>query len=221
MTHTLHRYGEAESLQNDYVVFAIAAQTVNAKGIHPEFKVFEEIVRKYNPVNYGDMKTGNQFGVGIPAIQEGYRDNSIVHAVFTDEDTVADVLSELTKANLNVSIVVSGLLEQTAECCHKACAEPHTDECGGEAGIKPHTVEYSMGIWGKKELLPEDDVLKITTMCGHGMIAFSSVEYMVERIAKGLITPEKAAEKLASACHCGVFNPARAAIILKAMADRK
>lgn len=208
MTHTLHRFGEAESLQNDYVVFAIAAQTVNAKGINPEFKVFEEIVRKYDPVNYGDMKTGNQFGVGIPAIQEGYRDNSIVHAVFTDEETVAKVLNDLRAANLNVSIVVSGLLEQTAECCHKA-------------GIEPHTVEYSMGIWGKKELLPDDDVLKITTMCGHGMIAFSSVEYMADRIEKGLITPEKAAEKLASACHCGVFNPARAAIILKAMAEKK
>ena len=53
MSHTLHRYGTAENLKGDYVVFAIAAQTVNAKGIHPEFVEFEKIARKYNPVNFG------------------------------------------------------------------------------------------------------------------------------------------------------------------------
>lgn len=205
MTHTLHRFGDEQSLKNDFVVFAIAAQTVNAKGINPEFKVFEDIVRKYNPVNFGDMKTGNQFNVGVETIHESYKDNSIVHAVFTDEDTVVKVLKEIHDADLHVSIVVSGLLEATAECCHKA-------------GIAPHTAEYSVGIWGKRELLPSDDVLSISTMCGHGMIAFPLVESMVEKIKKGLVTPEKAAEKIASVCHCGVFNPARAASILKKMA---
>lgn len=205
MTHTLHRYGSEESLKNDFVVFAIAAQTVNAKGINPEFKIFENIVMKYNPVNFGDMKTGNQFNVGIPAIENGYRDNSIVHAVFTDEETVAKVLNELHEANLNVSIVVSGLLQATADCCHKA-------------HIEPHTVEYSMGIWGRRERLPSEQVLEISTMCGHGMIAFSIVETMVEKIKKGLLTPEQAAEKLAGLCHCGVFNPVRAVIVMKKMA---
>ena len=205
MTHTLHRYGEEASLQNDYVVFAIAAQTVNAKGIAPEFAEFAKIALKYNPVDFGDMKTGNRFNVGYEAIGEGYRDNSIVHAVYTDVDTVTAVLKELQEANLNVSIVVSGLLEQTAECCHKNHMEPHT-------------VEYSMGIWGKRELLPPDEVLKVTTMCGHGMIAFDLVKEMVERIKKGRLTAKEAAEQIAGLCHCGVFNPERAAIIMDKMA---
>lgn len=206
MSHTLHRYGpEKKDLEGDYIVFAIAAQTVNAKGISPEFKVFEEITKKYNPVNYGDMKTGNIFNVGDEAITEGYRDNTIVHAVYTDLDSVAAVLDELSKAQLNVSIVVSGLLEETAECCHKA-------------GIAPHTVEYSLGIWGQTERLPDEDVLRISTMCGHGMLSFNLIKSLAEKVKKGSITPKAAAEKLAGLCHCGVFNPARAELIFKKMA---
>lgn len=208
MSHTLHRYGKtAESLKNDYVVFAIAAQTVNAKGISPEFREFERIALKYKPVNYGDMKTGNIFNVGMAAVTEGYRDNTIVHAVYTDEDTVAAVLRELAEAQLNVSIVVSGLLAQTAECCHAA-------------GIAPHTVEYSAGIWGKRELLPHDDVISMSTMCGHGMISFSLIKALTERIQNGSLTAKAASEQLAALCHCGVFNPVRAEQIFEKLAQR-
>ena len=204
MSHTLHRYGTAENLKGDYVVFAIAAQTVNAKGIHPEFVEFEKIARKYNPVNFGDMRTGNDYNVGPEMIGHPYYDNSIVHAVYTDEETVAAVLKELTEANLKLSIVVSGLLEQVAECCHKA-------------GIGPHTVEYSMGIWGQTQRLPEEAVLSISTMCGHGMISFSLIKELANKVERGIITPKRAAEKLAGLCHCGVFNPDRAARIFEKM----
>ena len=206
MSHTLHRYGvNADDLKDDFVVFAIAAQTVNAKGINPEFHEFEKIVMKYNPVNYGDMRQGNLFNIGLEEIQKQYYDNSIVHAVFNDEETVTKVLKDLADAHLNVSIVVSGLMEATAECCHGA-------------GIAPHTVNHSMGIWGKKELLPSEDVLRISTMCGHGMVSFNLIKDLANKVAKGITTPEKAAEKLAAQCHCGVFNPVRAARILEKMA---
>jgi hypothetical protein len=208
MTHTLHRSGSEESLRNDFVVFAMAAQTVNAKGIAPEFKVFESIVKKYNPVNYGDMKTGNVFMVDLGDIGKSYCDSSIAHAVFTDEVTVGKVLNELAAANLKLSIIVSGLLEQVAQCCH-------------DNQLVPHTVEYSLGIWGRRELLPSKEVLEIATMCGHGMISFSLIEGMSREIAKGRLTAEQAAEKLARLCHCGVFNPVRAARILQIMAEQK
>lgn len=205
MSHTLHRFGpDKASLEKDYVVFAIAAQTVNAKGINPEFKVFENIVRKYNPVNFGDMKTGNEFNTAKEVITGSYADNSIVHAVFTDKETVAAVLKELSEAKLKVSIVVSGLLEETAECCHKA-------------GIEPHTVEYSLGIWGKTELIPDPDVVQISTMCGHGMVPFNLIKDLADKVKRGRITARAAAEKLAGLCHCGVFNPDRAEEILKLM----
>ena len=98
----------------------ITCQTVNAKGSAPKFKEFADIVLKYNPVSFGDMKTGNNFNLSMGEIHSNYRDNSIVHAVFNDEETVAAALKELKEADLGVSIVVSGLLQQTAECCRAA-----------------------------------------------------------------------------------------------------
>ncbi|MFZ7101562.1 MAG: hypothetical protein ACOWWO_02755 [Peptococcaceae bacterium] len=207
MTHTLHRRGNYESLTGDYVVFAISAQTVNAKGSAPKFKEFADIVLKYDPVNFGDMKTGNAFSVGTDQVQGNYQDNSIVHAVFTAEETVVKVLDELRKVDLGLSIVVSGLVEHTAGCCSKA-------------GIAAHTVEHSLGVHGRLEYLPAEEVLEINTMCGHGMVAFSLIEHLAGQVARGIITAEKAAEKLARQCHCGVFNPTRAARILRAMAEK-
>lgn len=205
MTHSLHRHGTLENLQEDYVVFAIAAQTVNAKGKAPVFGEFYKIVNKYDPVFSGDMKTGNILAVGLEAIANGHQDNSIVHAVYTDKKVVAKVLKELKEADLGLSIVVSGLLD-------------HVDACCGKAGIERHTIEHSLGIHGNTKRLPEDQVLEISTMCGHGMVAFNLINHMVDEIKAGSKTPEQAADELAAQCHCGIVNPVRAAALLKLMA---
>jgi hypothetical protein len=205
MTHSLHRHGTVENLQEDYVVFAIAAQTVNAKGKAPVFGEFFKIANKYNPVFCGDMKTGNVLAVGLDAIAKGHQDNSIVHAVYTDQNTVAQVLNELREADLGLSIVVSGLLD-------------HVDTCCGQAGIKRHTIEHSLGIHGNTKRLPSDQVLEISTMCGHGMVAFNLINHMVDEIKAGKKTPAQAADELAAQCHCGIVNPVRAAKLLSIMA---
>ncbi|MEW6697888.1 MAG: hypothetical protein ACOY35_05975 [Bacillota bacterium] len=204
MTHTLHRYGTPENLQNDYVVFAIAAQTVNAKGKAPVFGEFFKIIEKYNHVFCGDMKTGNQYSVGLEAIREGFRDNSIVHAVFTDKEEVAKVLKELAEADLGLSIVISGVLD-------------HVDECCSKAGIQRHTVNFSLGIQGNTARLPEEEVYQVSTMCGHGMVAFNLIRYMAVEIKAGRKTAEDAAKELAAQCHCGIVNPVRATDLLKEM----
>ena len=78
----------------------------------------------------------------------------------------------------------------------------------------------SLGVWGKTELLPSKEVLEITTMCGHAMVAANLVEKIIEDIKKGKTTPEKAAKKLAKPCECGIFNPTRAAELLAAAAAK-
>lgn len=205
MTHTLHRRGTYENLQNDYVIFAIAAQTVNAKGTASLFQDFYNIVNKYNPVNIGDMVTGNMYSLAKNIIENGTKDNSIFHAVFTDVGTVAKVLKDLKEADLGLSIVVSGILE-------------HVDKCCSEAGIQRHTMENSLGILGNTKKLPSEEVLQINTMCGHGMVAFNLIEHMAEMVRMGKKTAKEAAEELASQCHCGIVNPTRAAEILEEMA---
>jgi len=109
------------------------------------------------------------------------------------------------EADLGLSVVVSGILDPVNECCQKA-------------GLKRHTVEFSLGIWGKTEKLPSNDILEITTMCGHAMVSAKLVESMVGDIKKGIKSPHDAAKELTSHCCCGVFNPARATKLLAAMA---
>jgi len=85
----------------------------------------------------------------------------------------------------------------------------------------PHTVEHSLGVWGKRELLPKKEVLEVSTMCGHGMVAFGLIEEAVADVKAGRSSPEKAARRLAEPCVCGIFNPVRAAELLRKMADQR
>jgi hypothetical protein len=58
MTNTLHRFGDAESFRDDYVVFAIASRGKNEQEAVPKLKRFLEIARGFNPVNLGDARHG-------------------------------------------------------------------------------------------------------------------------------------------------------------------
>jgi hypothetical protein len=180
----------------------MSAKTVNAKGSGEKMRRFFEIVEKYNGVNYGDMKTGNILNTDRATIRDGIKDTSIVHFVFTDKAVVGKVLEALSEAELGTSVVVSGLVEETDRLCK-------------QAGLSMHTVEFSGGVHGKLELLPEEGVLEITTMCGHGMVASNLVREMVRQIKKGKKSLEAAGIELAKPCQCGVFNPKRAEALLE------
>ena len=103
--------------------------------------------------------------------------------------------------------MVSGLFDTVHKCCR-------------EAGLEPHTVNTSLGVWGNvEEKMPADSrVADVTTMCGHGMIPFTLVEDMVRKIKAGKMTAEQAAEKIMPQCHCHIFNTERAARILAEIA---
>ncbi len=72
--------------------------------------------------------------------------------------------------------------------------------------LKPHSINVSLGVWGKKELLPEESVLEMTTLCGHHMVSPKIVWTLAEIVVKGMMTPDKAAVRLARLCPCGIFN---------------
>jgi len=209
MTHTLHRQGTPENLRNDYVVFTMSAKGYNEDGSAAKMQEFLRIVRRHDPVNMGDMKTGNWFQVELEKIEAHIQDTSIIHAVFTDMDTVSAVLKDLQEADLGLSVVVSGLLGPVRETCHNLGMKP-----------APHTVEHSLGVSGKVELLPREQVLEISTMCGHGMVAFGLIEEALDDVKAGRRTPEEAARRLAEPCVCGIFNTVRAGELLKTMAGQ-
>ena len=131
----------------------------------------------------------------------------MIHAVFSDRDTLINVMKALKEADYGYSVVVSGLVDDV-DCCAK------------KAGIQRHSVDLTLGTWGDTSKLPPEGVLEITTMCGHAMISANLVNKMIEDIRAGRTTPRKAAVKLAEPCVCGIFNIDKAERLLNELAEK-
>ncbi|MFX1407216.1 MAG: hypothetical protein ACFFC9_07520 [Promethearchaeota archaeon] len=149
-----------------------------------------EILKKSNPKN---MLT-----------EKAWKISSIIQAVYSDINAVKRVLKTLKQENLGISIVISGLISEIEKIL-------------SELNLKMHTVHLSLGTFGRKELLPSEKILEITTMCGHHCISSQSVEHYLNLIKKDQISIEKAAENLAKPCICGIFNTHRATNLLYAL----
>lgn len=202
MTHTLHRRGTKESLSEDYTVMMLQSVGINDEGHIPKIQEFLRIALRHNPKNIGSVTMGGMIDKPEEVIADA---SKIGHAVFDNKEAVTEVLRELKEADLGISVIVGGIFENVDECLEKA-------------GLKHHTANFSLGVWGKTEKLPGNDILEVTTMCGHALIAPNLVKAMVKEIKAGTKTPEEAAKVLMPNCACGVFNPARAAKLLVAMA---
>ena len=204
MTNTLHRQGTWESLKNDYVIFAHTAKGITREGSGPKIQEFMRICLKHHPVNIGDYIQGNihQDDIDIQKLISDQGDGEGASAVFTDLDTLQKVVEELIRADLGISINISGLMNEVQACCRKA-------------GIERHSVEHSLGFWGAKDLLPEREILIFNTLCGHGMVSFNLIRKMIEYVKLRRLTPKKAAKIMAKCCECGAFNPIRAQMLLE------
>ena len=202
MTHTNHRQGTLESLSKDYVVFMYAAVGINRKDAGPKLQEFLRIGHKYAPINAGSAKAGNMFTTSFDEIMERVTGGYSIYTVFDDKEKAKAFIKDVVKADIGLSVIVSGLFDEVDKICQAA-------------GIKRHTAQCSLGVWGKREKLPPEEILDITTMCGHGMVSTSLVQRMATEVRKGLTSLEAAASILAKPCVCGVFNPKRAENLLK------
>ena len=207
MTHTLHRQGTKESLNKDYIFLCMAAKGINEDRANEKMREFLKIMMHHQPINAGDMRSGNIFNSNMDEILSKVSSTSIVHGVFTDRDTATKVLQELQDADLGLSVVVSGPFDSVNCICEAV-------------GLKPHSVDFSGGIWGNTKRLPAKDIQEVTTMCGHAMVASNLVTSLVNDIKKRRITSDEASRELAKQCACGVFNPSRAAELMHDMAKK-
>jgi hypothetical protein len=206
MSHALHRYGTKEQLQNDFTFYARASRYVNRDGCGPKLrKILSILLEEKKLVNYGSSQAGKSAKAGLnPDEYAATLDKAYgVAACFSDKETVRSVLQKLKEANTGISIVISGLIDEIAKI-------------GKDLDIKPHTAFLSLGIHGKKALLPEDDVLQITTMCGHGLVSSLLAKAVMAQVKAGKMTPQAGADFLAQPCPCGIFNTDRCSAILEA-----
>jgi hypothetical protein len=208
VTHTLHRQGEIGSLEKDYVVMVMAAQKFNDSGSSEKMKKVIEILAKYGPVNLGGEGGGIYTGKTKEDLLNYTTDKTYAEGVYTSKETLGKVLKDLKEASLGMSVVVSGLIDQVFPLARSL-------------GIKPHTVNMSLGVFGPKRLLPGKDILEVTTMCGHDMVTHGCVKKAVKDILKGKKTAFETAQDLARSCSCGAFNVERASELLEAISAQR
>ena len=217
MTNTLHRYGDAESFRDDYIIFAIPSVGKNDNDSVPKLKEFLRICSRHNPSNMGN---GNQGGL-LPekdkgpamhwnrsakydweTVIEGVQKPGTVAAVFPTKDQAIACFTEIVEADFGLSVNISSSVDN-AQHVGKMC------------GIKRHSVEYTLGFNDPHDHLPNSQVLGLSTMCGHGMVSFNLAKKMMDMVREGRRTPRQAAETLMRFCPCGVFNPDRAKRLLE------
>jgi hypothetical protein len=214
VTHTLHRYGDANSFGDDYVLLAIPAKGYNDEGGVEKLRTFLRICAAHKPVNMGSGDLGAYHpsqGSATPdyekAIASVSKPNSVA-AEFDSKEKLEAALRDIIKADLGISINLSNSVEGAHQCCR-------------DTGIKRHSVEYSLGFMDRHNHLPNSQVLEISTMCGHGMVSNNLVEKMIASVKENERTPEEAAAYLACFCPCGVYNPARAKRLLEEARTRQ
>lgn len=214
MSHTLHRRGSAESLKDDIVFLMLPAHNFNdvditKKEVGDKLRKFMELGLECGCIYIGNASTGNQdtYG-GVEGVLDSTIEGATVHAVFDDENKAIEYMKKLREADLGMSVVVSGLFDMIGECCKKS-------------GIEPHTVEYSLGIWGNKTMLPEEPIMEINTMCGHGMVSVGRIQDIIDKINKGRMTCEQGGRELGKTCTCGIFNWKRAGEILQRITGKE
>ena len=224
MTNTLHRYGDAQSFYDDYVVFAIPARGKNDEGSVPKLKKFLEMALPFQPVNLGDAVHGGAFRPcrnmqptshwkrdmtpDFQAVIAEVDKPTTVAAVFDSRALAEDFLRTVKAADLGLCVNISTSIDGAEQCCH-AADQPR------------HSVGYSLGFEGKTDKLPAAPVLTLTTMCGHGMISAGLAGKMIDWVKEGRRTPEQAVTYMARFCSCGIYNPARARRVLESMQGKK
>lgn len=202
MTHSLHRSGDIESQKTDYVWFMYQTKGINDVDIKPKALEFIAVAEAVGSENWGDVKTGPKLKYPIEEIKDNLSDKSRIRGIFTKKEQVVDFLRQIKEKDLGMSVIITGVLSEVIPACK-------------EAGVTPHSINYSLGVWGKKDNLPSETTLSITTMCGHHMIPPKFVDHVVKRVNKGKLTPEEGAKKLAEFCYCGIFNHVRCADIIR------
>jgi hypothetical protein len=208
MTHSLHRRGTVENLKNDYVVLVTPAVGINHKKSKKKLRKILDKIFELGPNNIGSYETGTIYsGATIDQIKEKLSETPRVRCCFDDRKKVVALVKFIKEKQYGLSVTISGLIEDIFEISNKV-------------NITPHSINLSLGIYGKTKKLPSESILEFVTMCGHGMVSRNIVETMVSKVKKGKKSADKAAEKISQPCVCGIFNTKRAKQLLKTFETR-
>ena len=119
MSHTLHRIKTETGKSDDYVVLIMPARGINNVDVVETYRKYLTLLYQFHPINMGGMKIGTLAVNTFEELLENISpDAPMIHAVFSDRDTLIEVMKALKEADYGYSVVVSGLVDDV-DCCAK------------------------------------------------------------------------------------------------------
>ena len=207
MTHSLHRRGSIESLKGDYVVITRPSK-VNKAQISCKMSQAAEIMLEVGVANIGSSVLETNIPLGLER-EDFIKRIPTAHALlcsFSSKEKLREALRRLKEADTGLSVTVSGLIDEVIPLAQ-------------ELGIKPHTINLSMGILGAADKLEEEEILEFTTMCGHALIAANLVKKGIRDVTCGAKTAREASLEMGAPCVCGIYNLDRSVELLRKAAS--
>lgn len=203
MTHSLHRRGNTDSLSRDFVFLSTPAMGFNDETTAQRLEKLIRIIFAIGPSNIGAYETGSILkGATADDMISKLQRNSRIRCAFDNKEKVKKLLDVLREEELGMSITMSGLIGDLEDICD-------------QVGLEPHTINCSGGIHGNLKVLADEQILEISTMCGHAMVGPKIVEKMLIDVKKGYRSKREAAVEMSKPCTCGIFNPTRAVELLE------
>lgn len=199
MTHSLHRCGNLQ--EQDYVWLLYHVKGINDDNLTERMRKALVFAEEAGSINWGDVKSGPIVIIPAEEVKAKLTEKSRLRGVFTSEAQITQFLTRMKAADLGLCVIITGPLQNVQNACHAA-------------GLTPHTINYSIGVFGKKDAIADEETLAITTMCGHHMIPDRYVERARSKVRRGKTRAKKAALKMAKMCPCGIFNQERAEALL-------
>ena len=204
MTHTIHRRGDRESLEGDYVV--LVREYGQPEKTREAFRILANhnpigLIKRRNGIPQRYMKNWTD-GLEKKELVESPDPPTYISGVYKEKGDIEDLVRDLVEADLGLPITISGVIDDVFDICQKT-------------GTGPHTVMLSMETIGRTELLPDDKILEITTMCGHGLVHQHLVRHLIGQVRKERMTAEEAGLELGKQCICNSFNHIRAANLIE------
>ena len=202
MTHALHRAGN--TFQNDWIIYLYPTREFKHLGGAKKLVDLTEIVREEHACNYAgyEIKKNIYGGITFEQIKSNTTDKGRFYCVFSTKEDFIHALKRIKEYDAGLSVVVAALTDEVREITR-------------DLDIQPHTINMSLGIFGNKVILPEMEILELTTMCGHGMVSPYLVKKILTKIKRRWMSVEEGAIELAKPCVCGIFNPVKASELLK------
>lgn len=194
MTHSLHRRGPVEDLKNDFVILSNTSR-VNKERTKPLLSKVAEMVLDVGPSNVGSsvLRTCVPLGLDKEKFIERIPEAHALLSSWSSKEKVREMLRRLKEANMGISVTVSGVIDEVIPMAQ-------------ELGIKPHTINLSMGILGNTKKLPPEEIMEFTTMCGHSLISANLVKKGIAEVAAKRMTSREASMMLGRPCVCGIYN---------------